>query len=246
MKSEYESKLFEANDNLRLLTTENEELKVKVDVLFKLGQGYINKHEKKQHTIPTATEENAEDIQTVSIEEITVEDEDDNCTNEDLQEWTRSKLRGFRRSAPTTRPEKNPLNQPSNNDKVKDSVTPRQKSNFVNSETIPTDQNNSKSERIRYCHYFSNIGRCLYEERTGGTCRFSHKQAPMCQRRAACTRNKCMYKHPNVAGRRDSPFLDQRSGMPQNINPWMMINPWWNPSQVQVPGPWQTNTTRQA
>ena len=241
MKSEHESKLVEANDKLRIVTTENEELKEKVDVLFKLGRGYINKHERKEHTTPATSAGNNNDIQTVSVEEITVE-EDDNVTNEDLQEWTRNKLRGFKRSAPTARAEKNSSNQSFNNYIAKDSNNSQQKSNP--SETIPTIENNSKSGRPRYCHYFANLGKCVFEERTGGTCRFSHEEAPMCQRGSSCSRNKCMYKHPNMAGRRGSPFLDQRSGMPQNMNPWMMINPWWNPSQAHVQVPWNTNTTR--
>ena len=43
MRSEYEGKLIEANDKFREIKTENEELKEKVDILFKLGRAYINK-----------------------------------------------------------------------------------------------------------------------------------------------------------------------------------------------------------
>ena len=248
MKSEHDEKLSEAYDNLRIVKTENEELKEKVDVLFKLGRGYINKYEKKTTTIPTSSEGNADDNETVSIEEITVDDDDnvEKTTNEDLQEWTKNKLRGFKRSTPSTAADRNPSNKAAdkNKDKAKN-IPSRQNSNFSEPESSSDKGSNPTSDRPRYCHYFSNIGKCIFEERTGGTCKFLHENAPMCQRGVACTRNKCMYKHPNGPRRRESPFLDQRAGMVRNLNPWIMMNPWWSPSQVQGQGPWQTNFSKQ-
>ena len=247
LNSEYETKLNEANDILRTVKTENEELKEKVEVLFKLGRGYINKHEKKQHDNPITTEDNPNEIETVHIEEITL-DENEDVTNEDLQGWTKNKLRGFKRSSPTTMAEKLSHNNNKNSDKGGGKVHPR-KPNTPSPESSqsPPEKNDPMAERPRFCHYYSNFGKCVYEERTGNTCRFLHAEAPMCQRGTSCTRNKCMYKHPIIAGRRDS-FLDRRPGRgstqnPGNLNPhpWMMINPWWNPGQVPVPGPWQTN-----
>ena len=41
VKSEYEAKLMEANEKVRQAVAENEVLKEKVDVLFKLGRSYI-------------------------------------------------------------------------------------------------------------------------------------------------------------------------------------------------------------
>ena len=241
LKSDYESKLIEANNNLRIVKTENEELNEKVEVLFKLGRGYINKYEKKkQGNNPITTEVNAEEIETGHVEEITLNEHDDVGTD-DLLEWTKNKLRGFKRSAPTTMAEKL-----SKTNKVRNSLppqrpnppTPEQPQGFQ-------DKNNPNMARPRYCHYYANTGKCSFEERTGSKCKFLHKDAPMCQRGVACTRNKCMYKHPNMAGRYHS-FLDRSSGTPQNPgnqnpHPWMMINPWWNPSQVPVPSPWQPN-----
>ena len=246
IKSEYEAKLNEANDNLRVQRIENEELKEKVEVLFKLGRGYIDKQEKKQHS---TNEINVDEIETVSVEEITLED-DTNVTNDDLQGWTRNKLRGFKRSSPTTTAEKNSSIKPSN-DKNRGANNPPPLKPAEPTQVVP-EKNNVQTERPKYCHYFSNIGKCIFEERTGGTCKFSHGDAPMCQRGASCTREKCMYKHPNLSGMRNSSsFLDQRkprSGIFQNsgnINPWMMINPWWNPNQAYIPGPWNPNLTRQ-
>ena len=50
VRSEYEAKLIEANDRFRVVKAENEELKEKVDVLFKLGRSYINRKESSVNT----------------------------------------------------------------------------------------------------------------------------------------------------------------------------------------------------
>ena len=91
VKSEYEAKLIEANDRFRTVKAENEELKEKVDVLFKLGRSYINRKENPPKT-------NNENLDEITIDEsITIED----VTEDDLQTWTKNKLRGFRRVSPT-------------------------------------------------------------------------------------------------------------------------------------------------
>jgi uncharacterized C2H2 Zn-finger protein len=43
VKSEYEARIIIANDNYTVIKTENEVLKERVDILFKLGQSYIEK-----------------------------------------------------------------------------------------------------------------------------------------------------------------------------------------------------------
>ena len=58
------------------------------------------------------------------------------------------------------------------------------------------------------------------------------REAPMCSHGMSCSRTKCMYKHPNTAGRR-TPFLGQNIGFNQNVNPWQMMTPWWNMSPGQ-------------
>ena len=102
VRSEYEAKLIEANDKFRDAKAENEELKEKVDILFKLGRSYINRNKNDQQEerskLPRKDEvDEAETIET--IETITVED----VTEEDLKTWTKSKLRGFKRAGPATR-----------------------------------------------------------------------------------------------------------------------------------------------
>ena len=48
VKSEYEAKIIIANDNYRVVKTENEVLKERVDVLFKLGRSYLNNTKSKE------------------------------------------------------------------------------------------------------------------------------------------------------------------------------------------------------
>ena len=52
MKSEYTAKLLEATEKYRVILQENEELKERVESLFKLGRGYIDKTEPRQNTPP--------------------------------------------------------------------------------------------------------------------------------------------------------------------------------------------------
>ena len=246
IKSEYEAKLIDANDKLRVTKTENEELKEKVDVLFKLGRGYINKYERKSSPDVPNNQVTSEDrIETVDIEEVII----DEGGNEDLQAWTKNKLRGFKRSGPTSKAEiqsnskQNPKpSKPTSNERTNPaSPSPAEPVGPTPAQPgVQSSENNFRDERPMYCHYFSNQGKCSYEERNGSRCRFIHGDAPMCQSGAACKRAKCMYKHPNMAGRRTH-FLGQKSGIPANLNPWMMMmNPWLNsnPNQMQMPNPW--------
>ena len=48
VKSEYEAKLIRANDNQAVIMSENEALKEKVDILFKLGRSYIDSATRKK------------------------------------------------------------------------------------------------------------------------------------------------------------------------------------------------------
>ena len=65
VKSEYEARLIQANDNYDVVKSENEVLKEKVDVLFKLGRSYINNKSK---------QDNANNREHINVQE-TKEDE---------------------------------------------------------------------------------------------------------------------------------------------------------------------------
>jgi hypothetical protein len=116
----------------------------------------------------------------------------------------------------------------------------------ADSETNHQAEHDREPRRTMYCHYFSNFGKCMFEERTGYTCKLEHKAAPVCQNGMACQRSKCMFTHPNVGGvsMRRNPFLDQNKSLNQNFNPWQMqmMNPWMNSNQFQ--NPWNGETNR--
>ena len=88
VKSEYEAKLIKANDNYVVVKSENEILKEKIDVLFKLGRSYLNNStnpdNKKKDSKETKKDEHKDEDNIEVIEE-EVED------IEDLQEWTKKK-----------------------------------------------------------------------------------------------------------------------------------------------------------
>ena len=266
VKKEYEAKLIEANEKYRVTLAENQELKEKVEVLFKLGRSYINSKNDKQNneeTLPVAVADSD------SNETVVIEDEDINDVNsedntvEDLRAWTQSKMRGFKRVSPsepaarsftamipsgrTTRPPETSPSMP--RPTASTSPTPtnlKEKENF--NPTHPEDNMKKSEERKSlYCHYFSNYGKCLFEERTGGTCKFLHRNAPMCKNGMSCQRSKCMYKHPNYEGRQTNQTFLEQSQFPQRnfCPPWQlpMMNPWISQSQYPL-NPWNLEMRR--
>ena len=62
------------------------------------------------------------------------------------------------------------------------------------SSSLPTSVENQRN-RISYCHFFSNYGRCHFEEETGRKCKFSHIKAPVCSYNGHCDRKKCMFSN---------------------------------------------------
>ena len=261
VKIEYEAKLNEANEKYRAAKAENEELKEKVDVLFKLGRSYINRSEKSKEEEAIQNHEN-------NIETVTIDQDDRNESLEELQTWTRQKHRGFRRSNPSTSPTKNqnieltskrsPTTARLLTSSAETSTTsPAPPSSPDPTPPAPPQQPSrapGREPRTLYCHYFSNYGRCLYEEKTGNKCKFEHGAAPVCQSGASCSRSKCMYKHPNLAGRKitnsQSPFLYQENRpflhnqTPHNYHPMQMMNPWLLPMPNHPMNQWNVNPLR--
>ena len=239
VRSEYEAKLIEANDKFRNVKAENEELKEKVDVLFKLGRSYINKKERilqdEKNEKKEAPGSPEEEIETISIDEVTEE--------EDLTAWSKNKLRGFKRVSPAapSAPKVNDVNKAKTSPKAKPEVPERMPTapEASTGRAPPGFPPVAPGGRKQYCHYFVNQGKCTYEEKTGERCRFAHEQAPMCRSGLACDRNKCMYSHPRVGGTQNMHFLDRSRGFQQMMNPWPMMNPWMNPNPFQqFPNPW--------
>ena len=85
-------------------------------------------------------------------------------SDDNLQDWTRNKLRGFKRTGTATYAEK--VKEPQTTQ-----TNTKQQVTVTNPVTVGTDSsqggNGDKKKRILYCHYFSNHGTCSYEEKTG-------------------------------------------------------------------------------
>ena len=217
-KSALEVKLVEANENYSAIKAENEALKEKIDILFKLGREYLNG--KKVHG------DMAED----EITEIHPDESDD------LQEWTSQKLRGFLRK-------KGPIENSSKNREI----SPKKGLNEAKKPTVVSNRERERekasdvshdNQRVRFCHYYVNEGKCNFEKRTGERCKFEHKTAPACNFGSNCRRYKCMFSHPKVP---NQPFLGRN---PHHLGQMNMINPWFHPpvqNQRYYPNPWETN-----
>ena len=74
VKSEYEARLIKANDNYVVVKAENEVLKEKVDVLFKLGRSYLNNNAKMKNTDKTEQEiRSSEDTEDNDVQEVHID-----------------------------------------------------------------------------------------------------------------------------------------------------------------------------
>ena len=245
VKSEYEAKIIIANENNERLQSENEILKEKVDVLFKLGRSYIN-NSNKNHA-QDAPEDKTGSEDPLEIEVIPIDEENENL--DDLQAWTVNKMRGFKRNNPSSEASK-----VSHSKQMHTRVTKTQKlreneetpNNTASQENSATRSNAHSTgdppnevQRRRYCHYFVNQGKCLYEERTGLKCKFEHKVAPLCNFGIRCNRHKCMYSHPKTATTNN--FLGKNFPiMNPGPNVWQVMNPWLQNQNQFPPNPWIT------
>ena len=237
VKAEYKVKLDEALDNFRRVTTENEELKERVDVLFKLGREYINKYDK-----------DSDQTSRPPVDETTVGgNENQEQGNDRTQGWGRQKYRGFIQiNSNESRRNLGPINGTGSNISQSKEIRGdlrKENSDFSSVENSQRKEASDYSEsryrfsgeeelgrrnNVQYCHFFTNYGRCQFEDKTGRKCRYEHSVAPLCQSGIACNRPKCMYTHPNISGRQTS-FLN--TGYPNSMGsyPMMnmnMINPW--------------------
>ena len=220
---------------------------------------YLNKNTSSTNTNDERKEESGE-------EEIEVV-EDDTDSTESLQEWTKNKMRGFKRANPAStatpkvptkaqaKPKPKSATKTAPNESKSTGTTSGKQETPPSSPNVspPDDSSQSNSDRLetetekykgKYCHYFVNQGRCNFEERTGLKCRFEHKIAPMCNFGISCSRTKCMFSHPKLNGGNND-FLGKSTGYPPMMNPWQTLNPWMNPQNQFLPNPWNTQRGQQ-
>ena len=256
IKSEYEAKLVIANDTLTMVKKENEVLTEKVDILFKLGRSYLDK----------TTNTNKDENQDNKNEVIEINDDQTDVDMESLEVWTTKKLRGFKRVNPSVNAEKSVKTNLQSNSPRKQRPSPPPSPRSIRpgpiaSTTTPPatspaapEAENTQSEKRnlesqnKYCHYFVNMGRCNFEERTGNQCKFLHRPAPMCRSGLTCSRLKCMFSHPRINGSNNN-FLGNTRPYPSSMNNMQlgtMINPWIIPLQNQfMSNPWNNQNQHQ-
>ena len=236
IKSEYTAKVLEANEKYRVTLEENEELKEKVDVLFKLGRSYIDKANSDNPIETNKDKEITEEIVEVETQDPVSENSDLNYG--DLSAWSTNKFRGFKRISPSTKAAPNKQTKTVTSAKTPPPPQDRPQSSSINERLQDIAMNNPVDEEVQsqprrsvqYCHFFTNFGKCVFEEKTGQRCKFVHRIAPVCRSGTACTRPKCMYTHPNMGGRMNTNFLEQAPSFHMNTQPWQHmtnpVNPW--------------------
>ena len=257
IKSEYEAKLMTVQDDLTTTKAQNEALEEKVDILFKLGRSYLEQGK------TTTIKDNTKDKNIDEI--IEIDNEQTDVSIESLESWTTKKLRGFKRVNPAancvstgvtnltyTAPKKKHSSSSSSPSSGK-SLSPSTPAPAQPDSTPPpsdmreAQQSEKQSEfgRDKFCHYFVNMGKCTFEERTGKKCKFQHRQAPMCRLGTSCGRPKCMYSHPKLNGKNN--FLEYPREYHPQMNPWQIghvMNPWIIPQTNQfIPNPWNMGKT---
>ena len=196
MKSEYEVKIKNFDDNYARVSRENEALKERIDILFKLGKSYVEanniqlSHETLDSGDTTVSVSNTQPNKDNDIIEIVSDETADTS-------WNSNRLRGFRRKNHNVTNQVNTTDHsknPENNEVTTQSPNEEVKSqHYVRSNPTNNSPDQSNNSRPRYCHYFSNFGNCEFEEKSGLKCKFLHERAPMCNAGLNCSKMKCMY-----------------------------------------------------
>ena len=192
---EVDIELSTVRDQFKSVKEENIYLKEKNETLFKLSKMALDKVNLKEPGEP--------------ILEI-VEDQDEDGLDALVRSVVDSKSSGFQRINPTA-PAEN-VNNSSNH------ITNTESHEKV-PHKAPTFTNNlrEKSQTTRFCHYFSNFGRCKFEEETGRKCKFIHKKAPTCKFDGRCNREKCMFSHTQNRGQ---PRVQKPSFLKRDYPQW--------------------------
>ena len=224
-------------------------MKERNDVLFKLGKAYIESRQiSKDNPVDRKDSNNQHDNTQSHTDDIVVlEDVSDEVHGD--QQWQTQKFRGFRKStiqnptAPVSSMNLTTVSEQGSSNGTERRDNDRQPPTGDREVSEPDESSEVKSSteirRGQYCHFYSNYGKCNYEEKTKRQCRFEHSsKVPMCSNGISCTRQRCMYKHPKPQGR--TGFLGMQAGNSHNLNGWQFqpqpwVQPWLNPYQQLQP-----------
>ena len=95
--------------------------------------------------------------------------EDDNNEETDPTEILRNKQQGYRRVSPADKPVKeNATNRSKNQERhsYQERNTNQDRNDRVRN-THEDDNDKERNDKIQYCHFFNNTGRCHFEKRFG-------------------------------------------------------------------------------
>ena len=196
-----EMDLAKTREGFRQMKAENEELKVKNDTLYKLGNIALKKRE--------------DNSPTKSVVDTTEVIHDEIIDIDDIEVLARNKDNGFRRSDPTApacKPDRPLYSQVAAAQRSQAGRAEHQAHQVPQVHRQQESQNRSSKVTMKYCHYYNN-GTCHFEEKYGRKCVFSHEKAPICKFDEKCNRKKCMYSHLNKPKNQNNDFLGRK---PQN------------------------------
>ena len=201
--------LAKVREDYRVIKAENVFLLEKNETLFKLGKIALDNKTKEAPEVEIVSEQDEDGLDTLVASAL------------------ENRKAGFSRVNPTTYAEKvnkkkDDIPAPKTRDTEEDGIK------AVPQQEQPKEANKIKDDN-NFCHYFSNLGHCVFEERTGKKCKFSHVKAPVCNFDGKCTRGKCMFSHT-----RKQPGQGQGQGF-NNQNHFLGNGGQMNPFQAMAP-----------
>ena len=247
VKSEYEAKIILAHDNFRTVKAENEALKEKVDILFKLGRSYINNKTREWEKVVQSNTGNHDEIEVLEV----VEETED---MENLHTWTQNKMRGFRRVDPSKPAAAKLNNQSTKPTNERAFTTPASYASAAarspagrSSPTPAPTATGSSTGRVGAPKETASSQPPIapssvdIQEDTndssykGRYCHYFVNQG-QCNFGTSCSCIKCMFSHPKIPGSQTAHTANTFLG--PAMSPWNMMNPWMNQATNHFPTPW--------
>ena len=153
-KAEYQAKLLEATEEVRVLKSDNTALKERIDILYKLAKSYLDRFE------PSTSDRTPEQEKKVVISDEVEVLEDSRSTTPSLNAWTKSKVRGFKKTSPLSPNTEQEQIEDNGSSNVMQDIQPHQVNDQSRKTSDSPDQTSDSNSVKSYCHFFSNYGHC--------------------------------------------------------------------------------------